>query len=137
MADNWGTAKTKAGKVLGKDGKIPEPKSLDKLRDDWWTAFAGYEKSRDDMEAKILALQKAGASVKLSLKQFEDQLDDEDFGLDEKNKDDQKKIKEAHDILAGWVEHVTTNVDADIDSLDELDKHVIDFKKYKPKQTNP
>jgi hypothetical protein len=137
VADNWSATKGKAQKILGKDAKIPEPKSLDKLRDDWWTAFAAYQKACEDMEDKILALQKSGASVKLTLKQFGDKLDDESFGLNEKDKEDAKKIKDAHDVLMGWVQDTEKDIDNDIGGLDELDKHVIDFRKYKPKQATP
>ena len=134
VADNWSTTKAKAQKILGKDAKVPEPKSLKRVRDDWWSAFADYQKSCGDLENKILALQKAASSVKLTLKQYGDEIDDEAFGLDEKNKDDAKKIKEAHDILKGWADDLEKGIDDEIDELDELDKHVIDFKKYKPKQ---
>jgi len=137
MADNWSATKAKAQKILGKGAKIPEPRSLDKLRDDWWAAFAEYQKACEGLEDKILALQKAGASVKLTLKQFGDKLDDEGFGLSEKDKEDAKKIKDAHDVLMEWVQDMQKGIDDDIDGLDELDKHVIDFRKYKPKQTTP
>ena len=135
MADNFDAAKAKAQKILGKDAKIPVPKSLDKLQSDWFVAYDAYEKSRDDLEAKILTLQKAGVNAKLTLQQYGDKLDDEDFGLDEKNKDDAKKIKDAHDILDAWLQNLFKNVDADVDGLAELVKHLVDFKKYKPKQT--
>jgi hypothetical protein len=134
VADNWSTTKAKVQKILGKDAKIPEPKSLKKVRDDMWSAFAGYQKSCGDLEDKILALQKAGASVKLTLKQYGDEIDDEAFGLNEKDKEDAKKIKGAHDLLKGWADDLEKGIDDEIDELDELDKHVIDFKKYKPKQ---
>lgn len=137
MADNWSTTKAKAQKVLGKDAKIPEPKSFDKVRDDVWEALAAYQKACEGLEDKILTLQKAEASAKLTLRQFGDKLDDESFGLNEKDKEDAKKIKEAHDVLMGWVQDVQKGFDDDIDGLDELDKHLIDFKKYKPKQMKP
>src|SRR5271165_5098588 len=124
MAENWSGAKAKALKVLGKDGKIPDPKNFDKLKSDWWTAFAAYQQARDDMEAKILDLQKTGTGVQLSMKQFGEKLDSEDFGLDPKSKDDAKKIKEAQDILTGFVDGLLTAIDTDVKGLDELDKHV-------------
>ena len=134
MADNWSTTKAKVQKILGKDAKIPEPKSLKRVRDDLWSAFAGYQKSCGDLEDKILALQKAGASVKLTLKQYGDEIDDEAFEAPARNKEDAKKINGAHDILKGRADDLYTGIDDEIQEQDDLDKHVIDFKKYKPKQ---
>ena len=138
MADNWGAAKAKAQKILGKDATIPEPKSLDKIQSGWVVAYSDYEKARDALEDRILGLQKAGSNAKLTLKQYAEQVDVADFGLDgKKNPDDAKKIKEARGVLSDWVDGVLEKVEADIDGLDELDKHVIDFKKYKPAQGRP
>jgi hypothetical protein len=135
MARLWDAAKAKAQKILGKDAKIPDPKFLDKLQADFGTAFDAYAKSRDDLEGKILEMQKVCANIKLSVKQFADKLDDEDFGLDEKNKDDAKKIKDAQSIFKDWWQNIIDIADGNIDGLEELDKHLIDFKKYKPKST--
>jgi hypothetical protein len=133
MADKWDAAKAKAQQILGKDAKIPEPKFIPKSQAEIGTAYDAYEKSRDDLEAKILALQKVFSNAKLVTKQFADKLDDEDFGLDEKNKDDAKKIKDAQAIFKGWYQNVFDNVDSNIDGLGDLDKHLVDFRKYKPK----
>ncbi len=132
MATEWDGAKAKALKILGKDAKIPDPKFLGKLQSDVNAAYGAYNKSRDDLEAKILAMQKAMSDAKLTVKQFADKLDDEDFGLDEKNKDDAKKIKDAQAIFDAWAENIYKNVNDDIRELDELDKHLVDYKKYKP-----
>jgi hypothetical protein len=130
----WDAAKAKAQKILGKDAKIPEPKFLPKLQSEFDAAWNAYTKSRDDLEAKILALQKTFSNGKLTVQQFGDKLEDEDFGLDEKNKDDAKKIKDAGDVLKEWWQSVMDLADENIKQLDDLDKHLVDFKKYKPKQ---
>jgi hypothetical protein len=135
MANNFDTARAKAIKALGKDAKVPDNKALDKTIGDVFAAYDAFDKSRDDMQAKILVLQKALASHKLTMKQFIDKLDDEDFGLDEKNKDDAKKIKEAQGYFDDWASSKMDLMESDIDGREELDKHVIDFRKYKLKQT--
>jgi hypothetical protein len=133
MASQWDAAKAKAQQILGKDAKIPDPKFIPKLQADHDAAFAAYNKARDDLEAKILALQKALSNGKLTVKQFAEKLDDEDFGLDPKSKDDAKKLKDAQAIFKGWSQNVYDIADTNIDGLDELDKHLVDFKKYKLK----
>jgi hypothetical protein len=137
MGTKWDAAKAKAQKALGKDAKIPEPKGFDKVQTDWFVAYTSYESARDALEDKILTLQKAGSNARLTLKQYSEKIDDEDFGLNEKDKDDAKKIKDAQDAISDWVNNILKNVQDDIDGLDELDKHLIDFKKYKPTQTKP
>ncbi len=135
MANNFDAARAKAIKALGKDAKVPDNKVLEKTFGDVFSAYDAFDKARDDIEAKILALQKALASHKLTMKQFVDKLDDDDFGLDEKNKDDAKKLKEAHGYFDEWASSKMDLMASDIDGLDELDKHVMDFRKYKLKQT--
>jgi predicted esterase YcpF (UPF0227 family) len=134
MASQWDAAKAKAQQILGKDAKIPDPKFLPKLQAEHDAAFNAYSKARDELEAKLLEMQKAWSNGKLTVKQFADKLDDEDFGLDAKNKDDAKKLKDAHAIFAGWAQNVADIADTNISGLEDLDKHLIDFKKYKPKQ---
>jgi hypothetical protein len=136
VADTFASAKAKAAKILGKDAKLPDGKGIPKLQTETDAAFSAYQKSCDDLEAKILALQKALSNAKLTIKQIGEKIEDDDFGLDEKNKDDAKKIKEAHDIFSGWSDDKSKTVDDDIKALDELDKHVMDFKKYKPAKTD-
>jgi len=135
MAETFESAKAKALKILGKDATIPSNKAMVKTAGDLFAAFAAYQKAQQDMEAKILAMQKALASHKLTIKQLGEKLDDDDFGLNAKDKEDAKKLKEAHDIFDAWVAEKMTIIDADIDGLDELDKHVIDYAKYKPKSS--
>jgi hypothetical protein len=134
MAVTWDTAKSKAIKILGKDAKIPEPKAIGKLGGDLNAAWDAYHKSRDDLEDKVLDLQKMSASLKLTLQQFADKIDDEDFGLDEKNKEDAKKIKEAQSMFDDWSKYLIDVADSNIDNLEELDKHLVNIKKYKQKQ---
>lgn len=133
MASKWDAAKAKAQQILGKDAKIPDPKFLPKLQAEHDAAFNAYCKARDELEAKLLDFQKALSNGKLTIKQFAEKLEDEDFGLDPKSKDDAKKLKDAQAIFTNWAQNVYDIADTNIAGLDELDKHLIDFKKYKPK----
>jgi hypothetical protein len=133
MALKWDAAKAKAQTILGKDAKIPDAKFVAKLSAAHDAAYGAYTKARDDLETKLLDLQKNLANGKLEVKQFAEKLDDEDFGLDEKNKDDAKKIKDAQAVFKDWWQNIIDIADTNIEGLDDLDKHLIDFKKYKLK----
>jgi hypothetical protein len=133
-AKDWGEAKAAALKILGDKAKIPEPKgNIDKL-------FADVEKARKEfgpavsvLEDKIVALQNANSAWKNGVKQFDDQLSKSDLGLDGKNPDDKKKIRQALDILTGYVESQMELADAESKNLDELDKHSVAISKFRSK----
>ncbi len=128
MAETFQSAKAKALKILGKAATIPSNKAMLETADDLFAAFAAYQKAQEDMEAKILSMQKALSNHKLTMKQFGEKLDDDDFGINPKDKEDAKKLKDAHDIFDGWVASKMTIIDADIDGLDELGKHLINYE---------
>ncbi len=133
MADTWESSKAAAMKILGKDAKIPEPKvDVNKLSADYMKASKAFDKARDDLDAKVLDLKNANDGIGNYAKMMMNQIDKADFGLDEKNKDDAKKIDQAQKILSDFVksrQDIFTKNDSD---LDELDKHLANIAKYKP-----
>ncbi len=131
MADDWNASSAKAQKILGKDAKIPQPKFLSKAGSEYTAAWAAFMKARQDLEAKVLDMQNLESKMKNTFKQFEDSIEETDFGLDEKNKDDAKKIKDAQAILMGYCDTVIGFRDEAIKNLDELDKHLMNIAKYK------
>ncbi len=135
MADDWGASLAKAQKILGKDAKIPQPKFLGKASSDYGAAWAAFKKAREDLEAKVLDMQNLESKMKNTIKQFEDSIEEAEFGLDDKNKDDAKKIKDAQAILMGYCDNLIGIRDQAIKDLGELDKHLMNIAKYK--QTNP
>ncbi len=131
MADDWGTSAAKAQKILGKDAKIPQPKFIGKAASDYEAAWTAFKKARADLEAKVLDMQNLESKVKNSVKQFEDSIEETDFGLDGKNKDDAKKIADAQAILTGYCDNLIAIRDQAIKDLGELDKHLMNIAKYK------
>lgn len=132
MADSWDAAKAAAVKVLGKQAKIPEPKAMAKADADLQKAYAAFDKSREDLEDKLVTLQNADSAIGNVYKQFGTLVEKADFGLDAKNKDDAKKIEQAKKILSAYVDKVTDAQEQNVKNLTELDKHVILLSKYKP-----
>jgi hypothetical protein len=133
-AKNWNDAKSQALKILGDKAKIPEPKAnMTKFMADLMKADKEYDASVDVLQAKILALQNANDSWKNGVKQFDDLISKSDFGLDARDADDKKKIKQAQDILSGYLEEQMDNADINDKNLDELDKHSMAISKYETK----
>jgi hypothetical protein len=56
-----------------------------------------------------------------------------DFGLDLKNKDDVRKILQARQMLLAKLNGAIKNWQDDDKMLDELDKHIEQLGKFKPK----
>ena len=133
MADDWNASVSKAQKILGKDAKIPQPKFLSKFASDYSASWAAFLKAREDLEAKVLAMQDLESKTKNLMQQFSDKLESDDFGLDDDNKDDVKKIKDALEILVGFWDTRIKVRDENIKNLDELDKHLMNIRKYKQK----
>jgi hypothetical protein len=131
MADDWNASAAKAQKILGKDAKIPQPKFVGKAAADWAAAWVAFKKAREDLEAKVLDMQNLESKMMNTVKQFEDSIEETNFGLDEKNKDDAKKVKDAQAILMGYCDAVIAVRQQAIKDLGELDKHLMNINKYK------
>jgi hypothetical protein len=128
----WEQAKAGALKILGDKGQIPDPKAVDKASTAMDEAFAAFDKSRSDLEEKLLALQDSDSSVSHAYDQFGTLVEKSDLGLDSKNKDDAKKIVQAREILTDYVGQVVKAQEANNKNLKELDKHMILLSKYRP-----
>ena len=132
MAMSYDAAKAAALKALGKDAKLPTPPSAIKTAADQDSkAYDAFDKSRKELEAKVLALQNADSSWKNALKQYGEMLQENDFGLDANDKDDAKKIEAAQKAFADWNDGAIAVLDGNLKNLDELDKHLINITKYK------
>jgi hypothetical protein len=133
MSAIWDKAKASALKILGDSGKVPDlPDTVDKAADTLDKADDAFDKSREDCEAKLLAVQNGNDAVRNTLKQFLAKVAKSDFELDSKNKDDAKKIQKARQILTDTLNSAIKAYDSDDKVLDEVDKHLIQMSKYKP-----
>ena len=128
---NMTAAKASAQGVLGKEGKIPAPKTdWPKLAADKNKADKEYDAAVDVLQKKIVALQTTTAAAKIAIKQYDDQISKTDFGLDENDADAKKKIAQAQKILGDVLDIMMGNCDTDIKNLGELDKHTMAISKY-------
>lgn len=130
----WDKAKAAALKILGKDAEVPDvPDNIDSAADTLGKANGDFDKARGQVEDALLAVQNANDAVKNAIKQFGAKIEKADFKLDSKNKDNVKKIEQARKLLTGTIASATKFYDQDDKMLDELDKHIIQLGKYKPK----
>ena len=100
MGAQWDKAKAVALKILGDKGEVPDiGDAFEKARDSHEKAVEEFNKSREDCEAKLLAVQNTNDLGDKALKQLLAKIEKSDFNLNSKNKDDLKKIKEARQFL--------------------------------------
>lgn len=130
---SYDKAKSAAEKILGKSAKVPDlPPTVEKAIEARAKAVEQFNKSREDLEAKLVDVQNANDAIRNQTKQFEAKMEKEAFGLDPDSKDDAKKIQQARKLITDVLKTGVKNLaDADKD-LDEVDKHVIQLGKYKP-----
>jgi mannose-6-phosphate isomerase class I len=133
MAMDWDKAVAAATKILGDKAKIPKlgsaiPKAV--AAED--KAFDAFDKVRQDLKAKVLGEQNALQALKDAIVQFQDEIDEDDLGLDPKNKDDAKKIDSARKILSGALQEKIDQKNDNIKDFRELDKHLMNIVNYKP-----
>ena len=125
-----------AKKVLGDKAKIPDPKDdPKKLKDDFDKAFDKLDVARGNVESELLAVENAISAYKNGQKQNAAVYQRADFDLNEKSKDDAKKIKLAQKLFSDYFATAQSAADKEMKALDELDKHVIQLSKYKPSLT--
>jgi predicted nucleic acid-binding Zn-ribbon protein len=133
MAGEWDAAVKSAMKILGDKGKIPKLSgTLAKTKAAEDKAYDDFKKTREELKAKLLALQNADNAFKDTVSQYQDEIDESDLGLDPKNKDDAKKIADARKILSGYLQDQLDICDQNVKNLKELDKHLMSLVNYKP-----
>jgi septal ring factor EnvC (AmiA/AmiB activator) len=131
---SWETVQAAALKILGDGAKVPDaPDNIAKAIAEVGKSNTELDKSREDIEAKLLAVQNGNDVVRNSLKQFDAKIEKSDFELDSKNKENLKKIQKARKVLTDYLDKAIKAWGDDDKILDELDKHVIQLGKYKPK----
>ena len=133
MADTWEGVSKAAMKILGDKGKIPKissaiPKAA--AADD--KSYDEFNKSRNDLKAKLLATQTAGEARKDAVIQFQDEIEEDNLGLDPKDKEDAKKIASARKILMDFLQDRIDIGNDNFKNLRELDKHLMSITNYKP-----
>jgi hypothetical protein len=132
MASKWDGPTKDAMKILGDQGKVPKwPSSIVKAEAEDDKSYVAYQKTRDELKVKLLATQNTRQALKDAISQLQDEVDESDLGLDPKNKDDAKKIKDAQKVLSGWLDTQIATFERDYKNLKELDKHLMSLMNYK------
>ena len=133
----WEKGKAVALKILGSEGKVPDiPNALDKADGDFENASNAFEKSRYVVYQKIQALQNSNDLWAKVLKQYLAKVEASDLGLDPKNKDDAKKIKEAKAVLTDALKMLMKHFADRANKLGELNKHIEELGNYKQKRSS-
>lgn len=128
----WDKLRAEALKILGEGAEVPDlPDTIKKSLKDLGKFNTEFNKSRDDIEEKLLAKQNANDAFINALKQFEAKIEKSDFELDAKNKENSDKIEKARKILTDSLDNNLKRWRDDDKILDDLDKHIIQLGKYK------
>ena len=124
-------ASAKALKILGDGAKVPDVSAkVLKVFGESNEAQKVFFTSRDDCVEKVAALDDKITGCVNALEHFRAEIEREDFELDPKK--DAKKIKQAKALLFAEVDAQIKACKSDDKSLDELDRHLVLLKKYKP-----
>jgi hypothetical protein len=124
-------------KDLGAKAKMPKERGdLDKARADVDKAYATFAASRDKLEDDILAVENAFSALFNTMKQNNEVFSKDDFGLNAKDKDDAKKIKNAQGLFTKSIGAWLKGAEKTEKEIDELDKHCIAMGKYKSPKTD-
>jgi hypothetical protein len=130
---NWDKTLADAKKILGKDAKIPLRKmpTVQKEVTDLNKHQPSFAAARDAFEKQILEYQDAFSRLKNALVQADNDISDDDYGLDPKKPDDKKKIDQAQALFKGYFKDMEDEVDDEIKVMNEVDKHIDNARKYK------
>jgi hypothetical protein len=130
----WDKTLADAKKALGTSAKVPDGKMAGVIAkgNDVLKAYTQFSTSREGIKKTLLALQDAASTYKNALAQAEEEISDDDYGLDDKSPDDKKKIGQAQALFKKFFQTREQVADTNIKNLDELDKHLMNLSKYKP-----
>jgi hypothetical protein len=132
MSSPWDQPTKEAMKILGDKGKVPKwSPAIVKAATADDKSFDEFDKSRNDLKAKLLATQNTRQALKDAVSQLQDEVDESNLGLDPKNKEEAKKIKDAQKILSGWLDEKIKIFEDDVKNLKELDRHLMSIANYK------
>jgi len=133
-AATWDQTKAAAMAILGNKAKIPEPRtSISKFRADMDKADKEYDAAVNVLQTKILNLQNGNSAMKNAIKQFQDQISKNNFGLNPDDDGVEDKIDKAQKILDDFLDKQMDVCDINNKNLDELDKHSMAISKYQTK----
>ena len=132
MAKDWDSAFAAATKILGKNGKIPPPKSaLSSANDAYDVALKNWRAAQASMEDVLDELDAANDKKIHQIKMYLAVIEKSDLGYeDEDEKETAKKLQAARKLLVDFLDGVVTRYSNAGKSIDELEKHVTLVAKY-------
>ena len=123
---------TKAKAVLGDGAKFPKQKvDIQALEDKATDAFAKFRTGRDKLEELLQAVEDAEDAVRNGVKTVAAAYETDAFGLDEKKKNDAKKIKQAQQMFSAFFAQKINRIATGDKVMDELQKHLEQLGTYK------
>jgi hypothetical protein len=119
-------------KLFGGGVTLPDPKvNIDNLYDKRHDLFEQFKKVRDDLADIMEKYEDANGALKNGVKRMADIYVDDDFGLDRKNKDDAKKLDQAHKLYKAFFDNCLKGLTENEKAVDELQKHLVQLSRYK------
>jgi len=120
----------KAAQILkNTKGKLPKTNTLhaavdsaNQASDTAMKSQATFFKIKDDLAKAVLELQNKYDAVKNAIKQYDDDIEVEDFGLDKSKPDEKKKIDEVKKVVQKWVDENIKELDGRLKALDNIQK---------------
>jgi hypothetical protein len=130
MSDNWDKTVAAAMKILGDKGKVPPmPSALSSGIEKGQKANKDAAKAASDLQAKVVELQKSLGDVLKAGQQFQAVIDKDSLGLDPKNSDEAKKIKQARAVFDGYFDTALKATSEGLEPATKLDNALSAFLK--------
>jgi tRNA 2-selenouridine synthase SelU len=123
-----------AGKKYKADKLDKQIAAVDKLHGGFLKNYTSFTTARTSLEKAMLGLQDTGSKFTNLLKQMDNGIAGETFGLDSGNADDKKKIDQCRKLIDTLVTYAIKTNDGNNKNLDELDKHLENLSSYKGPQ---
>jgi hypothetical protein len=125
-----------ARKILGDNADFPDERpDMTKLQEGYRTTFEAFDDARTKLEDAIQGFENANRAFENGLKSNQAAYEKADFGLDPKDKEDAKKIKQAQKIFSDFFDRIHKTIDDRYKEIDELNKHAIQLRKYQAPKT--
>ena len=119
-------------KILGDKGKIPKINpAIAKANTADQKTCEEFKKGREELKKKVLAVQDSGEALKDAIEQYQDDINEDELGLNARDKDDAKKIVAARKVLSDRLQESIDVQDTNKKNLRELGKHLMNIVNYK------
>ena len=127
----WDAVQKQAMKILGEGATVPDfPSTCTKASTDFDKTFEEFKTAREVCGEKVLAMDNANSALVNAVEQFRAKIERNSFEFDPKK--DLKKIDQARKVLLTFIDDGLKACKTNDKNLDELNRHLVQFGKYKP-----